>query len=464
MSRRLPTVLLWTLALILPVGALLQPWLLPTRGALPIIPRGLNLPILLVTVPGLRADRVHHLGYARETTPNLDRMLRHGVSFTRAYSASNDAGASLAALHAARHPRINEVLTSADVLPERRNTLADRLGPHGYDTMAVLSDPSVSGMGLEQGFKQVISLPAGSSSDDVFEHALRFVDETPSRKWFVWVDLPDLLPPYGGDFADVQRFAPELPEGFGTEPPVAFLDKAELRRRGWGPTELQWLSDRYDGALHHLDAAIGRFLDALDERMLLQTMTVCVTGTRGDTIADRSDLAVAHGIDLYEPSIHVPLIFRLPAQQVRGRLLDEVARTVDIGPTLLLGSLRHGPRSEWIDACGKSLLEIMTLRRKRIPRAYTQGRHLTHGSVTAAGPAGTEASRIPAAVSNLSLSQAVRADRYKLIHILGSGSGVEMYNLSQDPREQSDKTGLQPVVTGALIEMSETWANSCGGQ
>lgn len=450
MSRRAATAMLWALALTLPVGALLQPWLMPSRSELPLIPRALHTPVLLITVPGLRADRVHHLGYGRETTPNLDRLLRHGVSFTRAYASSNDAGATLAALHAARHPKLNEVLTSGDRLPEQRITLADKLGPHGYDSLAVLSDPTVANMGLEQGFQRTVTVPPGGSSDDAFAAALQFVDDTPSKSWLLWVDLPDLLAPYGGDFADLQRFSPDLPEGFATAQPVAFIDEAAQQRRGWGEQQSRWLSDRYDAALHHLDASVGRFLDALDERMILQTMTVCVTGTRGETIFERPGQLASHGLDLYEPSIHVPMIFRLPAQYVRNRLLDEFARSVDIGPTLLLLTLKHGPRSEWLGACGKPLLDIMVSRRQGIPRAYTQGRHSKRNA---------DSSAALAAFPN---AQAVRADRFKLVQTLGTGRNIELYNLTKDAGERANLATMQSPVTDALAQFGERWAAGCG--
>ncbi|MFT7463304.1 MAG: arylsulfatase A-like enzyme [Pseudohongiellaceae bacterium] len=450
MKRSTATVLLWVLALTLPLGAVLQPWLAPSRSHMPAVPRGLHTPVLLITVPGLRADRVHHLGYDRETTPNLDRLLRHGVSFTRAYSASNDGGATLAALHASRHPQLNGVLSSDDVLPEERPTLADKLAPYDYDSLAVLGDPSVVHMGLEQGFQQVTALPTGASSDQAFAAALQFVDETQSPSWFVWVDLPDLLPPYGGDFADEQRFAPDMPASFAEEEPFGFISETEQRRRGWGAQERRWLNDRYDGALHHMDASIGRFLEALDERMALQTMVVCVTGTRGEEISERPGVLAAHGLDLYETSIHVPLIFRLPAQHVRNRLLDEFARTEDVGPTLLQLSLKHGARSQWLGSCGKSLFDIMVGRREPVSRTYSQGRHSKRSS------------KLTAAQAMPPLSQAVRADRFKLIQTLGTGKGVEMYNLSKDPNERSNRSTTQAAVTDALAKFGEDWAAGCG--
>ena len=82
---------MWLLALTLPIGALVQPWLFPGRSNLPVVPQGIHQPLLLVTIPGLRADRVHHLGYERPTTPNLDKLALHGITITRAYTASNEA-------------------------------------------------------------------------------------------------------------------------------------------------------------------------------------------------------------------------------------------------------------------------------------------------------------------------------------------------------------------------------------
>ena len=48
-GRRRATLLLWALALVVPVGALLLPWIWPARSHMPAVGRILNAPIVLIT-------------------------------------------------------------------------------------------------------------------------------------------------------------------------------------------------------------------------------------------------------------------------------------------------------------------------------------------------------------------------------------------------------------------------------
>src|SRR6056297_586472 len=41
---------------------------------------------LLVTIDSLRADHVGHLGYERDTTPNIDELADRGVTFSNAFA------------------------------------------------------------------------------------------------------------------------------------------------------------------------------------------------------------------------------------------------------------------------------------------------------------------------------------------------------------------------------------------
>lgn len=442
----------WTLALValalaLPLGALLQPWLLPARSDLPLVRQGLHAPVILVTVPGLRADRVHHLGYERETTPVLDRLLSHGVSFTKAYSSSNDGHASLAALHGGLAPAVSGVLGPGDTLAPSVLTLAERVKRHSYHTVAVRADPSQAGLGLRQGFEVLEDLPAGSPADALLDRALELFDAAPGPNVLLWVDLPDLLRPHGHAGLDATRFAPDMPRGFGERATV--LERDQLAARGWGERELAWLEARYDAAVFELDAALGRFLDGLNERMVLDTLSLCVAGTRGERLTDRPGTVMADGIDLYEHSVHVPLLFRFPQKAIRGRLLPEFASSVDIGPTLLQLALKSGPRSEWPDGCGRSLVPTITNRQQTNPVAVTQGRHV-----------GTRL-RLPG--GELPLHQAIRADRYKLIAPIGdSAAGLELYDLAKDPDERRPAASGAPDLTAALLRHGTTWLQDCG--
>src|SRR5690606_14411110 len=68
-------------------------------------PAGSAPSILVIVVDALRADHVSAYGYARRTSPNLDRLAREGVVFLNALSTSPYTGPSHASLLTGRYPR-----------------------------------------------------------------------------------------------------------------------------------------------------------------------------------------------------------------------------------------------------------------------------------------------------------------------------------------------------------------------
>ena len=60
--------------------------------------------VLFVLVDTLRADRLGTYGYARDTSPNLDRWAATGVRFARQLSQSSWTKSSMASLFTATYP------------------------------------------------------------------------------------------------------------------------------------------------------------------------------------------------------------------------------------------------------------------------------------------------------------------------------------------------------------------------
>lgn len=348
-GRAAATAALVALALALPLGALLQPWLLPSRSALPAVPRQLNAPVLLVTAAGLRADRLGHLG-GPGTTPALDRLAEQGVSFRTCWSASNQATASAAALLSGRCPARTGVHAAGDVLKPGHETLAERFAAAGYVTAAVVANPELLGAGLEQGFASFEARPL-ADAQAVVDAGLAQVRAAADRPWLLWLDLSELLAPYGGAALEPAAFAPEAPPGFGATRADYHLTGADLAARGWGERELAWMAARYDAALARLDAAVGRLLAELEAANRLELSTVVLTGLRGERLHERPTRVFTHGVDLHEDSLRVPLLLRLPGQASRGLLCGRLAQGLDVAPTLADLWLRK----PWDGVQGRSL-------------------------------------------------------------------------------------------------------------
>jgi arylsulfatase len=435
-SGRPWSVVLWVLALTLPVGSFVQPWLFPSRSDMPVISRQLTAPVILITVPGLRADHVTHLGYDRPTTPVLDRIAEQGVSVLGFHTNSNDAVATLATVFTGRCPATSGVRGAGDRLPDEVQTLAEHLRNRGLSTAAVLSDPALIDANLAQGFGTVM-LREGVDADVLLNEALRLVREKVDLPYFIWVDLSDLAAPYGSANTDISRFAPDAPPEFGHDPGNYDLNAAELAVRGWGETELSWMVARYDAALADLDAAIGRFAQALVDMNELEMLTLCVMGTRGERLVDKPGRWFTHGVDLFEHSLHTPLLVRLPSQYQRGLRLGRREMSIDVG--LLLADL--GARRPWTAPQGQSIKQDLLFRTETRKAVFAEG--LVQPDT---GGRGTRRH----VLNTLGWKLITNAD----------GSQPVVYQISNDPTESS-QVSLPPIQLEALQAHWGDWTDAC---
>src|SRR5207244_742622 len=82
----------------------------------------------------------------------------------------------------------------------------------------------------------------------------------------------------------------------------------------------------YDGEVAYVDAQVARLLGAIDRK----TTIVAIVGDHGEGLGDHGELT--HGLLLYEPTLHVPLIVAAP--ELRPRAVADAVSTVDLAPTL----------------------------------------------------------------------------------------------------------------------------------
>jgi arylsulfatase A-like enzyme len=66
-----------------------------------------------------------------------------------------------------------------------------------------------------------------------------------------------------------------------------------------------------------VDAQVGRLLAELDRQGLAGRTIVAVVGDHGEELGEHGELT--HGLLVYEPSLHVPLLVRAPDVLPPGR-------------------------------------------------------------------------------------------------------------------------------------------------
>ncbi len=268
--------------------------------------------LVLITVDGLRADRLASYGEAPlSPARHLDRLATEGFRFEQAIAPAPQSFPSHAALLTGLQPTGRaELLAPAGALPPGRATLAEVLRSSGFHTAAFVGSAAVGrGSGLARGFDRfdeprVADRPATvrwlaeRGADEVAEAARAWLDENFRARFFLWVQLAEPAPPH-----------PVPPERAG-------------RRR-----------DPYDAEVEDADAAVGRLIARLGSLGVLGHTVVVVAGSCGVALGEHgmSDA----GLDLHDTTLRVPLILRLPGGAARDRSIPEQVRLFDLMPTLL---------------------------------------------------------------------------------------------------------------------------------
>jgi arylsulfatase A-like enzyme len=384
-----------------------------------------------------RSDTIAALGNKHIHTPNLDRLVHEGTSFTRAYCMGAQQGAvcvpSRAMLMSGR------TLFRVDTNLKGQTTWPEMFAEAGYATFmtgkwhntppparrAFEVGKNVFFGGMGDPYKLPVQDFAGDNltkPHDSGKHSVElFADSavdflTQRRKDKPFLCFVAFNAPHDPRLAPKeyhQRYDPPkmpLPANYLPQHPFnnGDLIGRDERLAPWPRTEevvRQHVADYY-ASITFVDAQVGRILDALK-----------ATGQYEDTlIVYSSDHGLAigsHGLfgkqNLYDHSMHAPLIFAGPGVP-KGKQADALCYLLDIFPTLgELAGIKAPAGSE----C-KSLAPVLSGRETKVRDslffAYTK------------------------------VQRAVRDDRWKLI-VYPQVNKLQLFDLREDPAERKDLAG-----------------------
>jgi arylsulfatase A-like enzyme/Flp pilus assembly protein TadD len=269
--------------------------------------------VYLVTIDTLRADHLHCYGYERIQTPAVDSLARGGIRFAQAFTPSPITNTSHASILTGLLPSIHGVTDFARPLAAAHPTWAEILKKNGYQTAAfigaIILDSRALAPGLDRGFDYYDNFPEHSSTKarwgrverrglDVVHRAEAWESAHPKAPHFMWLHLYDPHDPY--------------------EPPPPYSEMYKDRL--------------YDGEIAFADSALANFIRNLKQRGLYDNSLIVVVGDHGEGLGEHQEQT--HGIFLYDSTLHVPLIFKLPGVN-DSRVIQRQVRTTDILPTVL---------------------------------------------------------------------------------------------------------------------------------
>ncbi len=407
--------------------------------------------MILVTVDSLRADAVGAAGAPSVRTPHLDRLYRSGLAFSQAISNGPRTQASFPSILCSLYPL---VAGEREGLPASATTLGEALQRWGYRTAAFNpSNPFLTretgydrGFGLFVDFWDVHPRHGAAGRPGRLRTLRRRMHDALGRRdlgalmlyqaalqaeggqylsggviaeqglawagdqdgpFFLWLHFMDVHFPYTPlpgqrTLGDRARYLTAL---------AAML--AGDRRRAAG--ELRRL---YDRRVEAMDAIVGMFFDGLHREGLDEGTLVVFTADHGERFWEHESWA--HGPDLYDELLRVPLVVRGPGVPAGGQITQQVA-LIDLAPTIL--DLVGLPVPESFQ--GQSLA----------PAVVGRGEIAETPVFAEAMHSGGRRSRV--GVQDRFRIMACRTPAWKLITD-EEGQREELYDLAHDPGERHD--------------------------
>jgi arylsulfatase A-like enzyme len=290
----------------------------------------------------------------------------------------------------------------------------------GFTTFGLSANPVIGrGSGYHAGSETFMQAPF-ARADAVREGFESWLEEQQGRRWFAYLHFMDphepyeAPPPFAGTFT--QGYAGPLrdPKRW-----AQLLERVNFRGEPAGITaaDLSYLVGAYDEEIRSWDEAFGHLLAALERLGLLEQTIVAVTSDHGEEFLEHGRLK--HGLQLFDESLHVPLLIRAPGRLPPGRRAAQVETRALPGALLALMGVAAG--APWTP----HLLELKEA--DRLP-AYS------HTTLPALG----HGAHRPSLVS-------VRDTYWKLIRELDSDDAAMFFDLSADPGERRDVAAIDPA-------------------
>ncbi len=278
-------------------------------------PKDLN--VLLLSIDSLRAD-MPWAGYPRPIAPRLTELEKKSVSYTRSYAVSSYTSMSLGALLAGRLPSelkrdgffFGTYAKDAPFFPsilQRAGVKTLSAHAHGYFKSA----------GFEQGFDTWEIVPGLKWNNTTDENvtgdkheaiAERLLSDPAlaTQRFFAWFHFLD--------------------------PHDQYLTHEQDGIPPFGPS----LRDKYDGEVLYTDRQVGKLLDFVAKQPWAGRTAIIVTSDHGEAFGEHKQFA--HGFELWENLVRVPLFFVLPGAPPKR--IETPRSAIDLAPTIvaLLGA------------------------------------------------------------------------------------------------------------------------------
>ncbi|MFQ6095314.1 MAG: sulfatase [Candidatus Bathyarchaeia archaeon] len=402
--------------------------------------------VILLVIDTLRADHLACYGYHRKTSPNLDRLAREGVLFERAYPSDVPTQPSFTSMFTGRRGIHTGIVSHSETetLSESVPYLTEILSNHGVTTAAV-STLYMMRRWFARGFKYYMNPVAGIrrrlqqvDAEEINGMALPWIREHKDEDFFIFIHYWDphglYLPPepyrrmfYQGDESDPENHSLDV---LKTQPVWPFT-KRHLDAIGEDITDIEYVIAQYDGEIRYADDNVGRLLEHLEDLEILDETAIIFTSDHGESLGEHH-FYFDHA-EVYETTVHIPLIIRYPQMVPEGKRIDELVQSTICTPPTILTLFGIEPPKVMT---GKDLIKIANGQDKGYDEVY-----VNQGLWTA--------------------KRAIITEEWKLIETLDKAfwetPDTELYDMKSDPKEKANLAEEKPDVVEQLQLRMYKW-------
>lgn len=433
--------------------------------------------IVFILADDLGWKDVGYAGAEFFETPHIDQLASQGMTFSAAYSGGPNCAPTRACLMSGTYTPRHQIYTPGgkskgnpdymrllvpaksrkDASLEREAdglfTIRNELNPEFVCIPEVLQAAGYATARLgkwhlgpdTQGFDMSSSDGRGDGSGKFYgnvnvaerltDRALKFIEDNREQPFFLYLAHWDVHTPHRARKSVVERYQEKLGQ----------IPTAE--RQNFKPV--------YAGMIEAVDTSVGRVVAKIDELGLSENTLIVFTSDNGG-LPSVSQLAPLRGQkgSLFEAGTRVPLCVRWSGKVQAGSACDTPITSVDFLPTLAKLAGADLPASQPAD--GTDISPLM-FGRDMAERSifwhyplYLQGQGLTVGL-----PDGGQYSwrGFP--------STSVRRGKWKMIHFFESNT-FALYNLHEDPGEQTDVSAQHSQVAERLCQQIRDWQQQVG--
>lgn len=430
--------------------------------------------VIFIITDQQRFDTIAALGQPHMHTPNLDRLVQEGITFTQCHVTAASCAAARASLFKGYYPHTTGILKNADTW---RRSWVEQLNDSGYyctNIGKMHTWPFQTELGFHERFvvENKDRYLEGRYFFDEWDRALRYRglvkqqrkfyreredykdalgafdwelpedthpdffvgdmatwwinNKPPMTPLFLQIGFPGPHPPYDPVARYTDHYlSQKLPIDPVTEEDLAGQPPAlkELRKHNFEidhdsvvlelqPSEAQRQRQRayYLANVTMIDEKVGEIMEALETNGYLENSIIVFTSDHGDCLTDHGH---SQKWTMYDQVTRVPLIVWAPQRFGGGKKVNELCQLMDLGPTIL----------EWAGIEVPSDWEAISLSAALEEKAEWQGRDFVY----------CEQAR-DAVLTGCEFMTMVRSDRHKLVHFLDEPHG-QLFDLEVDPTE-----------------------------